>query len=316
MNRRLAILAILGSLFVVPAPLQLVANAQLGDLPLIDAHDHLQRNISAESLIRLMDLVGVTRMVLMALMSPPENGSDRQALDYARRFPGRFLPFVGFQGRGLGLQNGWLQPDSIVASRILGEMEEELKGGGFFGLGEVIVRHYDYSLPQYGVRGGDGEINRPLDDPMMLRLADLATKYRVPMLIHAEGEPLVVAAMARFLRSHRNTRVVWAHNCGRSSAPEIRRLLADHANLYCDLAGMTDPSGYGSGWPRSGPWTFLVWDQERRIFPDMKEAFEAFPDRFLGVGTDSAHNGEWQYFTERIGRYRLLLSQLSPATAK
>lgn len=36
--------------------------------------------------------------------------------------------------------------------------------------------------------------------------------------------------------------------------------------------------------------------------------FESFPDRFLGVGTDSAHNGEWQYFVGRISRYQLLLS--------
>ncbi len=318
MNRRLAILAILGSLFIVPAPLQPLANAQPGDLPLIDAHDHLQGAMLAERLISLMDQANVTRMVLMALTWDPERGSDQQALDYARKYPGRSLPFVAFQRPGILVRDRWLQPDNF-ALNLLNEVEGKLRVGGFFGLGEILLRHYNYSIPEWGIQGGvNDEVDIPPNSPLMSRIAELATRYRVPLLIHAEGEPLVVEAMDHFLMSYPNTRVIWAHNCGRSSAPIIRRFLANHANLYCDLAGMTDIGvlGYGAGGPRSEPWTFLVWNKEKRVFPDMKATFETFADRFLGVGADSAHYPEWQYFVGRIDRYRLLLSQLSPATAK
>ncbi len=89
-----------------------------------------------------------------------------------------------------------------------------------------------------------------------------------------------------------------------------------HPNLFCDLAGMTSDGGYGSGWPRSGPWTFLIEDGTGQLFPDMKELFEAFPDRFLGVGADVAHYGAWPRYLRTMSRFRRLLAGLSPATAR
>jgi len=136
------------------------------------------------------------------------------------------------------------------------------------------------------------------------------------MLIHAEGEPLVAAKMEHLMTAYSEVRIIWAHNCGRQSAAAIRRLLNTHTNLYCDLAGMTGVISYGTGWPRSGPWTFLVEDGKGHLLSDMQELFEAFPDRFLRVGMDSAHYQTWKYFLPQAQRFRVLLSQLSSATAK
>ncbi len=151
----------------------------------------------------------------------------------------------------------------------------------------------------------------------MFRIADLATRFQVPMIIHAEGEPKVVAGMEHVLKSYPNAAVIWAHNCGRQPAEAIKRLLKDYPNLYCDLGGMTYTRsfGYGTSWPRKTPWTFPIENGRGRLLPEMKELFERFPDRFM-VGMDVYFYGAYQYFPERVQRFRQLLSDLSAATAR
>lgn len=131
---------------LMPLLLRVDAAAQTVDLPIMDAHDHLQGAMSGERLISLMDQANVTRMVLMALTWDPERGSDQQALDYARKYPGRFLPFVAFQRPGILVRDRWLQPDNF-ALNLLNEVEGKLRGGGFFGLGEILLRHRETSPP-------------------------------------------------------------------------------------------------------------------------------------------------------------------------
>ena len=70
-----------------------VENMEAAHTPLIDAHNHLNKNIPAETLISAMGNAGVKRMVLMPrhYKSPRDGGlsSDEQAKDYARKYPGR-----------------------------------------------------------------------------------------------------------------------------------------------------------------------------------------------------------------------------------
>lgn len=281
------------------------------DLPIIDAHGHLQAKMSAEDLIGLMDLAGVSRMVLQP--SVGLGATDEQALDYARRFPGRFIPFIGFQDGPLATPGElWLNPNQQELN-FLSTVESKLRGGKFFGWGEIVLRYYGHEATPAG--GKEPEINRPADSPLMFRIADLGARYRTPMNIHAEGEPLVVAAMGRLLTSYPDAQVIWAHNCGRQSASEIRRLLNGHPNLSCDLGGMTNTrDGYGSGWPRMMPWTFLVDDLSGQLSPEMKELFDDLPDRFM-VGMDVYFLNSYQFYLPRASRFRAWFHQLTPATA-
>lgn len=285
--------------------------------PIIDAHGHLNGDMSAERLIELMDRGGVRRMVLMARYYGAKAGglgSDEQALDYARKYPGRFIPFVAGQRPVLLSQTRWLSPDG-KAEDLLRDVEAKLKSGEFYGLGEFIMLHYAYTTRQ-GETGGEQDVRMPVDSDLMRRFANLGTAYRVPLLIHLEAEPDAVADMVRLLEYAAGTRVIWAHNCGRASANQIKTLLARYPNLLCDLGGMiaTPDSGYGHYWPRKTPWTHLI-EAGGRLFPEMKELYETFPDRFL-LGTDAAHTPALQYYEVRIARFRGLLSQLSPLTAR
>lgn len=287
-------------------------------LPIIDSHGHLNGDISAETLIALMNRSGVNRMVLMARYFTSAydagSGSDEQALDYSRRYLGRFIPFVAGQRGSLGQRNRsrWLKPDG-VAEKLLLEAEQKLRSAEFYGLGEFIIRHYDYEAHGQG----GGEVDIPVDTPLMRRFAVLAEKFRVPLLLHAEGEPEVVNGMRSLLEYNPKAKVIWAHNCGRSSTEIIGQMLTRYTNLICDLGGMLNASfaGYGRYWPRATQWMHLIEDGSGQLYPEMKSLYERFPDRFL-IGTDPAHTPALAHYENRIHRFRQLLSNLGPETAQ
>ncbi|MBI2360203.1 MAG: hypothetical protein HYV04_15115, partial [Deltaproteobacteria bacterium] len=201
------------SLFAASCVRAVAPHAEPEKLSIIDAHGHLNGDMRAETLIALMDRAGVSRMVLMARYYASArsggSGSDEQALEYSRKHPGRFIPFVAGQRTSLGQRNlsRWLKPDS-VAEKLLLEAEHKLRSVEFYGLGEFIIRHYDY---QAHGQGGS-ELDIPVDTPLMRRFVSLAEKFRVPLLLHAEGEPDVVNGMKSLLEYNPKAKVIWAHN--------------------------------------------------------------------------------------------------------
>jgi predicted TIM-barrel fold metal-dependent hydrolase len=289
--------------------------ASKNSLPIVDVHGHLNEDMSAAQLIELMDKSGVSRMVLMPRYFSGRraggSGSDEQALEYAKTHPGRFIPFVAGQRDMLDDRGRWLNPDR-QAENLLREMETELRSQEFYGIGELIIRHYAFAGPH-----GGRERDIPLNTPLMGRFAELAARYEVPLLIHAEGEPDVVAGMKQILEKNPKTRIIWAHNCGRSAPEIIRAMLAGHPNLYCDLGGMLNApfAPYGRYWPKQTPWMFLIEDGNGRLFPEMKSLFESFPNRFF-LGTDPAFTPALKNYTRRIERFRELLSGLTVETAR
>ena len=90
-------------------------------------------------------------------------------------------------------------------------------------------------------------------------------------------------------------------------------------NLRCDLGTMFNgpytKGGYGKYWPRKTPWVHLVQNDDGSLIPEMKELFESFPDRFT-IGTDIAHTPLLKHYEYRIAIFRVMLLQLSPATAR
>lgn len=285
--------------------------------PIIDAHGHLGASFKWEITIEAMDRNKVAQQIVMARYYPgPEGardlpGSDEDALRLAERYPGRFFPLVGMQRSLLTGSHKWKSPNREV-ERLIEETERKLASGRFFGIGEFIVRHWSYS------RGPDAEQDNPIYSTLMLKMSALAARFDVPMVVHMEGYPALVDDFAKLLAQYPNVRFVWAHNCGRSKAPVIRRMLASHPNLFCDLANMTNvgAAGYGTGWPRMEEFTALI-EQDGVLFPDMKALFEEFPDRFM-LGMDVAHapGNNLQNYSRRVSRFRELLGQLRPETAR
>jgi len=306
-------------LFALPLALfpSTVVLAQSYQGPVIDAHGHLGASFNWETTVKMMDRSGVTQQIIMPRYYPgPEGmpdlpGSDEDALRLAERYPGRFFPLVGMQRKLLTGPQKWKSPGREV-ERLIEDTERKLASGRFFGIGEFIVRHWAYS------RGPDAEQDNPIYSTFMLKMSALAARFDVPMVIHMEGYPALVDDLSKLLAQYPNVRFVWAHNCGRSKAPVIRDMLARHPNLFCDLASMTNvgKTGYGTGWPRMEEFTALI-EQDGVLFPEMKALYEDFPDRFM-LGMDVAHapGNNPQNYSRRVNRFRELLGQLRPETAK
>jgi hypothetical protein len=134
---------------------------------------------------------------------------------------------------------------------LLQETEQKLASGKFYGIGELIVRHFAYTT------GRHAELDNPIYSTFTRRLSDIAMRFDVPIVIHMEGEPGLVADFSRPIDEYGTVRYVWAHNCGRSQAPVIREVLTRHPNLMCDLGGMTNigKQNYGTGRPHMESYT-------------------------------------------------------------
>jgi Tat protein secretion system quality control protein TatD with DNase activity len=290
--------------------------AELYTGPIVNAHAHVGASFDWDTMINAMDQNNVLRQIVMARYYPgpagpaDRPGNDELALGLASKYPGRFFPLVGMQRPELTGANKWLNPDAAVEA-ILKEAEAKLATGRFWGIGEVIVKHFAYSS------GRHAEQENPIYSPFMQRLSRLAARFDMPIVLHMEGAPRLVTDFERLLRENVGVRYVWAHNCGRSKAPVIRAMLENHPNLYCDLASMTNvgTSIYGSGWPRMEEYTALI-EENGELFPEMRELYEAFRDRFM-VGTDIAHAPGMNpgNYGRRVRRLRELLAQLTPQTA-
>jgi hypothetical protein len=297
-----------------------VENMEAAHIPLVDAHNHLNSNMKVETLIEFMGKAGVKQMVLMPrhYKSPNDGGlsSDEQARDFARKYPGSFIPFIGGQRDDLGPgSRRW--NDLGALDSLLVEMRGKLRSGEFFGLGEFILVHHAYEIANTTETGG--EVKIAADSMGLKEIAKLAAQYQVPVLFHAEAEPGVVEEVVRLFESAPDTLFIWAHNCGRSSAEQIGKFLTQYPNLRCDLGHMFNgpytKGGYGKYWPRKTPWIHLVQDDGGKIIPEMKSLFEAFPDKFV-IGTDVAHTPMLIHYEYRIAIFRVLLAQLAAPAAR
>lgn len=284
--------------------------------PMIDAHGHLGASFDWHTLVYVMDQNKVSRQIVMARDYPSpagdadRPGNDELAVALADEYPERFFPLVGMQKPELTGANKWHNPNAAIES-ILSNAETKLATGRFFGIGEVIVKHFAYTP------GRHAELENPIYSTFMQRLSQLSARFDVPIVFHMEGAPLLVKDLSRLLRKYSRARYVWAHNCGRSKASVIRTMLENHSNLYCDLASMTNvgKSGYGIGWPRMEEYTALI-EENGVLFPAMREVYEDFPDRFI-IGMDVAHARGMnpRNYGRRAKRFRELLAQLTPQTA-
>lgn len=291
-------------------------------LPLFDAHTHLNYDMPAETLLQAMDAVGVRRMALIPRHYRDDGrATDEQAADYAGRYPDRFIAFVGGQRGDLYPARRWMGDH-----RFLEEARAKLATGRFRGVGEFIIVHYGYNryVPTTD-QSHSGDVHMPVDSPLMFKVLELVAHHGLPVLIHAEAEDETAKQMRRLLDSFPESKVVWAHNCGRAAAARVAEFLRQYPQLMCDLASMAVPFPNPYGWGtfgtvagreyKSGSHVTRVQNNNGTIDPLMRDLFESFPDRFI-IGTDTAHPFQYSRYGDMVAAFRRLLSQLKPATAR
>jgi hypothetical protein len=278
------------------------------DGPIIDGHLH----ISARSDQELMRKKFKANNVLQAVIFPREfkagddfGISEEGALEFSQQAPDLGWVLIGLQLDALHFKKPvryWQSPPSEWREFLL-KAEEQLISGKRKGMGELIIRHYDY----HGK--GHGEVDFPIKSRVFMDLMTLSNKTERPLVIHAEGEEHIVRDLLEVIPKFPKAKVVWAHACGRSNPQLVKQWLMSHPNLFCDLGNMTDTGNYGSLWPRAGDWTFRV-EKDGVIESEWLKVLNQYPDRFY-IGTDVNEVKGWnQAWNKRINRFRKILDQV------
>jgi hypothetical protein len=280
------------------------------DGPIVDVHMHWFGTQNVSAVRDQAAKNNVPKIVVFPRMFGPDRITEEAATQLARSQSDLFWVFIGLQKNeltGTGGRRGnawdWHRPPAEWKS-FLAWARGELMSGRRHGLGELTARHYDY-------KGNDGgERDLPLDSALFADLLRLSAETKRPLVLHAEAEQHVMAALEKQLAENPAALVIWAHACGRTLPDQARRVLARFPNLYCDLANMTDQGRYGSLWPRAGPWT-SQFEKSGKIVPEWRDVVVEFPRRFM-IGMDINEQRAWNdgQWNVRLRRFRALLDQL------
>ena len=277
-----------------------------GTLPIIDTQASYGPNIPVDYMVEQMDENGVALVCFAPQFRDPQQGSQL-SLDVAAKHPDRFVPTTCD-----GTTDYWFRQNGPF----LEKMQREAGSGDFFLMGELEFRHYP-SVQQYKAGKFRRDITIPIDGPWGHAVFKLSSETGIAFQIHYEPEDALLAPLEKMLKTYPEARVIWAH-AGQVRYPAkqsaygadyLKRTLAQHPNLFCDLA-LAAP---GSAYPGSGFIHNTVRFSDGRLRTEWQTLFESHPDRFT-IGSDIAPD-RYQNFSRKITRVRRLLTPLSERTA-
>jgi hypothetical protein len=263
----------------------------VSSLPIIDMHFHPDAAWDLPGLVALMDELGVKKAV------GGTGGDGRVALDFAARYPDRFVPYAGQDTiRALYLAEGsavtTLQSDRAL--RYLATLEDGLKAGCWAGIGELFVN----TVGSHRTNA----MRMPADSPLMRRLWDYAAIYDTPLSVHMDADPVSVAELRQLLTANQNATWIWAHSGWYAQPAQLRELLQAHPNLMLELSFRDELR------------SFFAVSANGRLTEPWRQLLEGMPGRFL-LGTDLLPPPAPAKYRELILFWRSVLEQLTPSTA-
>jgi predicted TIM-barrel fold metal-dependent hydrolase len=264
----------------------------------VDTHGHPVPGLTADRAISLMDLAGISHMVLMA-----RGRNDALTTEIYERDPQRFLPFVS------SMYPAWHRQDE----RVLAYAERQLATGIFKGVGEVMLRYYGIPSKNEPV------INVPADSPFMRKLADIVEHHHAVMVVHMEPELEAIRSLERLLDYNQKLKLVWAH-CGTVARvglksighADIGALMDRHPSLYTDIAGVQPSVVAPSGGLRRPP----ITDVNGTLLPKFRQLLARHSDRVL-FGLDTPWIECWaeEPFTRWVQWADKVVGQLEDSAA-
>lgn len=254
----------------------------------------------------LLDQVGVNKIVLMATGARKGATRDQLPLAAYEKHPDRVIPFLGLNGV------------ATITGPYIDYLDRELATGKFFGMGELMARHYGFSVTtRAGASLEAGDYTLPMDSPGALDLMCLAAKHNVVLIVHMETTAETVPGLERALQQYRDTKVTWAHqthiktfggskreNARKADPGQIAALMDKYPNLYADIA-----LGFESSYLARG---------DGRLPEKWESLYEGHSSRFV-VGLDRPFLASWEEpeaFLRKTIPLRKWLSQLSPTTQR
>jgi len=256
----------------------------------IDTHGHTVTGLTPDRVIELMDMVGISHMVLMAR----GRRNDKLTTEIYRNYPQRILPFVS------SMYPGWHRQDL----RVLGRAQRLLRTGIFRGVGEVMLRYY--GIPSKN----EPEINVPADSDFIKKLSDIVVRHNGVMIVHMEPEPDAIESLENLLEYNKELKLIWAH-CGTVARiqaytighADIGAIMDRHPNLYTDIAGVQPMSLAPSGGLRRPQ----ITNDDGVLYDEFKDILEKHSDRVLfGLDTpwmqcwDEGPFREWVVWADKV----------------
>lgn len=283
---------------------------------MINSHLHVLGNVGEDLMLEELSKANVEAAVLLPKFyrgGGPYDGEDLtssdeqvEALQKAHRQ--KFFPLIGLQRGELCNESAW--SDAQLIRALVDEFDKKLSTGNYYGAGELIVVHWSYGKHAESTSKNKNcsELSQDISSPLVESLLAVLKKHNKPLVIHMEGDPISVSRLKRVLAL--GSKVVWAHNCGRSNPSVIREMLSAHSNLFCDLANMDDRGFYGSGKPKLAEFSYLIM-KDGVLDSNQKSLMIDYPNRFM-VGSDVAHTEGFRksQVSKRLQRLRLMLGQV------
>ena len=249
---------------------------------------------------------GIDQVILEPAPSPIIRGeaeADFGIMRMAELHPERIFVMYGGEALTLMFRSVMERVDTPELERQFERLvRDALDSRKYVGIGEIGLFH----MPTV-TRGG------PVieaDHPWMLKLADLAAEYGVPIDLHMEATNETVAGLERLLAHNRRAKVIWAHagwsELGGSTAETWYRLFDRHPNLYGSIKLR------GLGHPLTAD-TIAIFDRTGRIHDNWMRVFEVFPDRLM-IGTDMKLGARIRKSSDfrHVGHMQNLLRRLPP----
>lgn len=246
------------------AAVLLHATAAAQPLPIFDAHVHYSHD--AWDVVPTADVIALMRKAgLRHALVSSSNDEGTQRL-YAAA-PELVIPSLR-PYRSRGELSTWARDESVAR-----HVEERLG------------RHRYAAIGEFHLYGADADL------PVPRRMVELAKLHGLHLHAHSDAD-----AVQRLFRQWPQARILWAHS-GFERPENVRAMLAQHANLWCDLAFRTDHASGG------------------KVDPEWRKLFLEFPDRFL-VGTDSFTPERWHYVGPHANWSREWLADLPREVAE
>jgi len=280
----------------------------------------------------------------------PRGGSkEAEVLEFYERCPNRVIPFYGghaiqtllTQGSNVsmnkeeiiffqGYRRDWWEKNLEPS---IEQIEEDLKGAPYRGIGEIRLRHYGNG-PRVPEKQHD--YNFPADSPFLFRLIDLAAKLNLPVAIHMEAESKgeyieflgtsadedTVPSFEKLLDHNKDALIIWCH-FGRATPEVVKRMLDQHPNLYVDISDVQPRGDNARGVSPASLeifWEYTlknsVIDENGHLGENWRELFTSYSDRIM-MGCDAMTSKCYgKMYSALMSELKNILSQLSPEVAQ
>ncbi len=273
------------------------------ELPIIDAHSQMDKDVDPRTIIDRMDEAGVARTILSAR----HGRTPGDVLRVSAEFPERIIPSVTTK------MWGYVHDSKKPHKRYRKALRAQVDSGRFRAMAEVLMVHSgcpNDMCPPVRVEPGDKRVTAAL-------AAALANGW--PFVAHIEFRSLSSSGRRTFmdglkgmLRAHPRHPFALIH-MGQLGPDEARRLIEAFGNIYF-LAAHSNPVSKRRG---KGFKEWIEMFEGGRLKPEWRRLMVDHPGRFV-FALDNVWGAQWNdrhYYADQVALWRNALAELPAEVA-